>query len=539
MNKIIIFCLLLFAYSAKAQYWAWATRPNSLGSGEEGYSISADPLGNVYFGGFFSGTITVGSSTLVNPGGASAFLIKYDSNGNITWGQAATSSVDCYGLAVSSDNSGNAFLAGYFDSPTIQLGATTLSLTSTGGEDSFVAKYDQNGNLLWAQGSYGSGGVEGSSLSTDALGNTYFTGRFLGNFLSFGTSTVTGSPSNFQAFTAKFDPAGNVIWLKQGSSSSGGSTNGTCITAEKLGGCFITGNLTGTVNFGTNTLVASGPGDAFITKYDVNGNELWAKSIPNSSGSIVPKGICTDALGNFYLNGKFTGTSIIGSNTLTSVTNEMFLAKFDGNGNPLWAKQSTSWNGVTGYAVSSNSIGIYAVAAFNYSFTFGTVSHTASASATDPAVVFIMDFNGNIICSDILDSGGDDTFAASADPNSNAVYVGGDFIPNTFVLGTNTLVLSPFPAYENAFAAKFQCSPTGIKETSLNQEVKVSPNPFLDKITVVVENEKQTVQIFNSFGSLIYTSIVESGKTEIDLQKEYCGIYFLKIGTVTMKIIKE
>jgi hypothetical protein len=73
---------------------------------------------------------------------------------------------------------------------------------------------------------------------------------------------------------------------------------------------------------------------------------------------------------------------------------------------------------------------------------------------------------------------------------------------------------------------------------SITKEFIVYPNPFNNKITIE-SNSDHTVQIFNVLGSLICETKLEKGKLEIDLSKETNGMYFVKMGDVVKKIIKE
>ena len=122
---------------------------------------------------FTSPTITFGSIILSNNGGYDTFTVKFDPSGNVLWAkQAGGSSLDAaYGI--SSDASNNVIITGIFDSPSIAFGSTTLTNTSATHSDIFVAKYDSSGNVLWAKKANGSGDEFGNSVSTDASGNIF------------------------------------------------------------------------------------------------------------------------------------------------------------------------------------------------------------------------------------------------------------------------------------------------------------------------------------------------------------------------------
>ncbi len=77
-------------------------------------------------------------------------------------------------------------------------------------------------------------------------------------------------------------------------------------------------------------------------------------------------------------------------------------------------------------------------------------------------------------------------------------------------------------------------------ETS--SSLNIYPNPFNAKITIVTSASEQQINIYNVFGQVVYTdpsSLKTKHQAEIDLKQLPSGIYFVRIGSVTRKIIKE
>ena len=74
------------------------------------------------------------------------------------------------------DASGNVYVTGFYDSPSITFGTTTLTNLG-GGNDMYIVKYAASGNVLWAKGAGGSGIDLSRSISTDNAGNVYLTGH--------------------------------------------------------------------------------------------------------------------------------------------------------------------------------------------------------------------------------------------------------------------------------------------------------------------------------------------------------------------------
>src|SRR2546427_3355375 len=73
------------------------------------------------------------------------------------WAARAGSTFDDYSRGIAVDAAGNSYVTGSFHD-VVAFGSTNL--TSSGGFDIFVAKYDNAGNVLWAQ-------QAGSSLYDD------------------------------------------------------------------------------------------------------------------------------------------------------------------------------------------------------------------------------------------------------------------------------------------------------------------------------------------------------------------------------------
>ncbi|MBI3501256.1 MAG: T9SS type A sorting domain-containing protein, partial [Bacteroidetes bacterium] len=82
-------------------------------------------------------------------------------------------------------------VTGYFLSPAITFGTTTL--TNAGNYDIFIVKYDASGTVLWATSAGGTNSDVGRSIATDANGNVLVTGYFLSPTLTFGTTTLTNA----------------------------------------------------------------------------------------------------------------------------------------------------------------------------------------------------------------------------------------------------------------------------------------------------------------------------------------------------------
>jgi Ca2+-binding RTX toxin-like protein len=292
--------------------------------------LTLDGSDNPYLIGSFNTTITFGNITLTSSGSDDIFVARFDKEGNVIWAKNFGSSGSEAASRLTSDNAGNLYLTGSF-SNSISFGSTTL--TSTGNEDIFVSKLDSSGNVVWAK-SFGSSGADfTSSTNIDSTGNLYLTGGFSSS-INFGSTTLTSAGSD-DIFVSKLDSSGNVVWAK---SFGGSGTDKAKTMLDKAGNLYLTGSFSNSISFGSTTLTSTGDTDAFITKLDSSGNVIWAKNFGGVSTEAVDR-LLVDQSGNLYVIGSFSNSISFGSTTLTSTSSEStFVTKLDGSGNVVWAK---------------------------------------------------------------------------------------------------------------------------------------------------------------------------------------------------------
>ncbi len=188
----------------------WTKREGAVGL-EIPHAIHVDGNNNIIVSGRFSSTsITFGTTTLLQAGSMDAFIVKYDASGNILWAKGAGGGSNDEAYALSSDISGNIYMSGYFTQPA---SFGTIKLTSAGQADMFLAKYDPSGNVLWAKRAGGKGDDRATSVKTDASGSSYISGNYTNDSISFG-SVLIPNDSVDNSFIAKYDTDGKVIWAK-------------------------------------------------------------------------------------------------------------------------------------------------------------------------------------------------------------------------------------------------------------------------------------------------------------------------------------
>jgi hypothetical protein len=303
--------------------------------------------------------------------------------------------------------------------------------------------------------------------------------------------------------------------------------NGNAYTA----GDFVSPALT----FGNYTITNTGACPIYLAKYDPNGNVLWVKSA-GGTGYDFCNFVTIDNGGNAIITGDFSSPMLVfGTTTLTNHGNsDAYIAKYDPQGNPLWAISAGTSAYEKGYSLSADANSIYCTGNFTNNIVFGTHTLTAPAAAPDPVYILALDYAGNVQCASSLNSGGDDQQGISADKLGHA-YFTSDFI-GTLAIGNTTL--NP-TGTENIFLAEYVCiDVTGLKEEE-NSPASIYPNPSLGSFKILLEESAGDCEmiITDVTGKQIMKIALAQGLNNISKEQFSKGIYFYRILNKEKEII--
>jgi predicted SpoU family rRNA methylase len=399
------------------------------------YSISTDANGNVFVVGRTNST----DFPTYNPGGGAyyqpnnagywdAFILKFTNNGNRLWATYYGGSYFDYAYSISTDANGNVFVVGETgstDFPTYDPGGGAYYQPNNAGYwDAFILKFTNNGIRLWATYYGGSSGDVAYSISTDANGNVFVVGG------TFSTDFPT------------YDPGGGAYYQ---------SNN-------------------------------AGLSDAFILKFNNNGNRLWATYYGGSSDDWA-NSISTDANGNVFVVGLTYSTNFptydAGGGAYYQPNNagsfDAFILKFTNNGIRLWATYYGGSFTDIAYSISTDANGNVFVVGYTWSFNFPT-----------------------------YDPGG----GAYYQPACGGCSVG----------------------YDDAFILKFSNS-ISIPESFISS-IKIKNNNVVIKLN---ENINSEFKVFTILGREIIKRKINNN--EISFKVPSSGIYIIKVNNKNVKIV--
>ena len=389
----------------------------------------------VYVNGTLSTYATISDSTLlVTP--------KYD----MTCG-------DQFIYVIAFDEAGNSSQSPSFTIPQTDPCTSTVS-SSQSSSTSQSSSSSQISSQSFAVNFGGQENDLGLNVVVDSLGNTYVTGQFRAT-VNFGNGNITSAGYN-DIFVLKLDSAGAFQWVYTAGASN--SDSGYGIALDSSGNVFITGAFTNTVNFGNGNITSTGNMDIFVLKLNSSGEFEWVFTVGGSS-SDFPQSIDVDSSGNLYITGNFSGTVDFGSGNITSAGFEdIFVLKLNSSGEFEWVFTGGSTGTDRGNAISVDVNGNAVVTGFiKYVANFSSASCTSNGSSD----IFFLKLNSDGTLFSLHCEGGtgeDFGNAVDLDSDGNA-YFTGEFSGTVNFFGTEDIT-SEGVGSEDIFVVKLNSAST-------------------------------------------------------------------------------
>ena len=336
-----LFLCLMISSESNAQYFDWAKSIGGLGL-DVGRAVTTDIDGNVIVVGSFTGATQIGDTSLTGYGSLEGFVAKYTSNGDFLWARAISGPAEDLARGVVADGDGNVFVVGHFtDTVTFQVSETdTAAAKSEGKQDVFIVKYSPDGGFLW----HLTGGGTGDDTATDIdwhrwSDKLYVSGGFE-NRASFANATIFSNGLS-DAFLMKIDGAGNAHWIRNGGGLEHDIAASVAIGHDES--IYIVGDFYDQAFFEGTTLQAMGSSDMFLAKFSQDGILDWAETNGGTSVDVATS-VGTDLNGNVFVSGYYQGTTFFQNFTTSAISyNDVFVSKFDGDGNCQWLNSAGSW----------------------------------------------------------------------------------------------------------------------------------------------------------------------------------------------------
>lgn len=161
------------------------------------------------------------------------------------------------------------------------------------------------------------------------------------NFNYNGTASNLTSAGGYDIFVAKYNTSGALQWVKKIGGTADDVSIAIAIqgTAVVIAGTFESTSVDFDPGAGTNSLSSSGMTDLFVAKFDASGNYTWAFRSGGTQGELMSD-VELDGNGNVFLAGSFTALNDFFSNTNTSTygARDGFICKLSSTGTFQWVK---------------------------------------------------------------------------------------------------------------------------------------------------------------------------------------------------------
>ena len=198
-----------------------------------------------------------------------------------------------------------------------------------GVSDVFITRYAADTTRLWTRLIGSDNTDNGRGVAVDSNNNIYVTGDTNGTL--FDGEVADGL---LDGFVTRLDATGNRVWTRI-IGANGASDRANAIATDTGNNIYVTGSTTGNLNGELN----QGSWDAFLVKYDTNGNPVWTRLLGTSAPDHA-YAVATDQIGNVYVAGATDGVLGVDPSPGDPVVNaDVFVAKYDSSGNLGWVAQ--------------------------------------------------------------------------------------------------------------------------------------------------------------------------------------------------------
>ncbi|MBX3044523.1 MAG: T9SS type A sorting domain-containing protein [Ignavibacteriae bacterium] len=557
MKGICIFLFLIIASISKsdAQQIEWAELIR--GKNWEGSSvIDTDQKGNIFAAGFYSSDTVFFNNgiKLLYDWNDRFFIAKYSPDGKCQWVDRIYFSTTRIELFLATDNDNNFYLSSRYNSAGMKF-SNGVELSGVGNDDIFIAKFDNDGKLLWVKSMGSKYEDYPMNLTVDNNGNVIVSGEYLHDSLFIENDIYTKN-GKMGYFIAKYSKNGNLMYVKNFNSvSENDSTNEVYIRAIKNDS---ENNLNVMMTFSNSIMLddnISFQADSVETKrlmvkYDENGTMLSARTfdftkLVNKSGMGISD-FDLDDYGNYFFVGWTSAGKVLLDNGFEldgGSEGASFITKHDKDGKCLWAETISGGDGLRFAYLKTNK---------NKCYIYGDIRDGKKINSQKEEILGL-DKRGLYIIQTDATSSISRAYGIPAPrwhiPSSfcidknDKLIIAGEFVDSISFGGEYTYDES---MNVDIFIAKYDMTKTSVEEFKYNHNFSVYPNPTNDYITISIPEINHRVnpmvdkvQISNTLGIDLTPALSINGEgVKIDVSHLPAGVYIIRIGNKVEKFVK-
>ncbi|AVL94686.1 beta-propeller repeat protein [Moumouvirus australiensis] len=465
------------------------------------------------------------------------------------------------GLKIITDSENNVIIAGFYraditsemsteESTTIIYNSDSSiarTISPSGIEEIFIAKYNTYGTLLWLSKIQGTFDVFTLGLDNDNENNIILTGSYTGSPLNIYNAnnqlaTTLPAPILTESYVVKYNPLGELLWVNRFITS--GNVISTSLVVDNGSNIYVTGyydvsSITFQNSDGTNGIILEAGilEDGFLVKYNSLGFVQWATRFGNitsasETGNTRPTDITWSidqsiVIVGYYGNNTlmlynspngtiYSGLSLTGQESLTTG----FIIKYSNLGMATWATKITGLLSSKNLTVASDfESNIIVTGSYNtnditfYNTPNGTIDSGQKLSIIGGSDVFVSKYNpiGQIIWLTKIAGAGDDfSNDITVDNNNNILITGYSDSQNINIYNADTTINININNYGlSSFLVKYCCLGNALWATK--QENTLSTTG----LAVTTDNNNNTllIGVYSYLPLNIYNSNMMLGAT--------------------------
>ena len=532
-------------FFANAQQWQWA---NKLGTSNSNTAIVSIEkyLGNhiLIAGSYASANLNFGNLNLQNSGQDDTFFAICDNSGIYNWAVNIGGSAKDYASAIASDQNGNIYLAGNFNSLTLTVNGS--SITNSGDVDAFLIKYNPDKTFGWIRKIGGLQKDEISAIVANNDGNIYLT---------------VNSPDYISLY--KISTNNTILWQKN-ISINNQSGKSTSLIIEGNQNLYIAGGFAGKISFnGIDTIQStkelswiSGTyepiSNAFIAKFNSSG--IYQNSVTDSNFYEINQAVF-NANAIYTCGERRNSFQVIAGPTYPQAESKIYIGKYSQSLIKEWLKtvqNADSWSKTLDIPIAitnDENSNIYVAGLMhsnNLLFNNDTIKNIPKGFFYY-SQAFVIKYNqtGDEIWYKTLGGKLNDVATSIVVNAENDFYLAGNFDSDSMLISNNLLIndnnLDSFivhastPVYFRktmAFLTKFSDNSSSVNNLKLKEKY-FYPNPFQSFINLFDESEYELRDL--------QSRLLRKGKSDIiDTKNLPKGIYLLTLNKLnTYKVIKN
>jgi len=459
------------------------------GGREIGYSVAIGDDESVYLVGYSNSDNTI--STLgthqVNLGGGNdVFIAKFNNFGERIWGTFFGGGGNDIGYSITCDNLGNIYLTGYTHSTTAIATEGAHKATHGGSSDAFLAKFNSNGIRQWGTYQGHSGQDVGVSVATDGYNNIYIAGIHQEHSTYPPVATLSNYNSN-----------GEMLWSRKIGGSAKGVL-GSSVVVDNYGYVYLAGKTSSTKSIATDGAhqytFGGGESDGFLIKYNNNGVRQWGTFYGGTKDEGI-NSVTIDNNGVIYIAGYTSSpeSMAIGETHQTSYSGgiaDAFVAKFSSDGERLWGTYLGGSNEDKAISITADRYGYIYISGWSNSLvgiTTDSVSQTEYGGGNYDAFLVKFNNSGERLWGSYLDGNEEDKSWSIAVDSKGYIYLSGTTMSSDRI-STEDAYQTGLNGISDAFLVKFKSETTNIRENldMHNTEVELLISPLPASSEVIV-----------------------------------------------------